>query len=242
MAVWTRPHKIDENNALALWREKILFAGITIGAALSLAALIPATIVGIRERLWGLIAIDCAGFLAIWCIFVFRGLRYEVRAGTALLLVYSVGLNVCLQVGVFSGGPAYLFTCAILAGLFISLKGAIALVLLNAVTLAALGYMFTYGHLAGQHLFFPTMARAMAAGTSFIVLNAVSAISVAVMVGGLHRTTARQAELTEALSLEKADLIDTRRQTQGRKPRPPAVRNRSAGKRSQISTADRKYS
>ena len=208
---WIRPHAIDQNNALAQWRERILFTCVAIALALSITTYIPAFIIGIREKLWGLIVINSAFYLGIWCLFIFRGLRYEIRAWAAVVLVYAIGLNVCSNVGLFSGGPAYLFTSAILAGLLIGLRGAIAMVSLNAITITALGHMLAHGHLAGMFPFFPTTARAMAAGTGFVLLNAVSAISAAVMVGGLHRTTANQAELTEALFREKSDLLDTRR-------------------------------
>jgi two-component system cell cycle sensor histidine kinase/response regulator CckA len=207
---WFRPAATKEGDALAKWREAILFAGLVTGLALALTAFIPAIIVGIREGLWGLVIIDSAVYLGAWCLFIFRRLRYQIRASAAVFLVYFIGMAVCIHVGVMSGGPAYLFTSAVLAGLLIGLKGAVVSVLLNAISIAALGYMFTYGHLAGEHLIFQTPARALAAGASFILLNSVSAISAAVMVRGLHRTTARQAELTEALYRERADLIDAR--------------------------------
>jgi PAS domain S-box-containing protein len=110
-----------------------------------------------------------------------------------------------------SGGPAYFFTSAVLAGLLIGIRGAIFSILLNTLTITALGYMFAHGHLAGQQPFFPSLARAIAAGASFVLLNAVSAISVAIMVRGMHRATAKQTELSEALYREKVDLINTRR-------------------------------
>ena len=208
---WLCRHEIHGNNALAIWRERILFTVVATALTLSLATFIPAVLVGIREGLWGLIAIDSMVYLAVWGLLIFRGLNYALRAGASVLLVYIVGLNVCLHVGILSGGPAYLFTSAVLAGLLIGSRGAISIVLLNAVTLAALGYMHPYGHMAGQGPLFTSTARALAAGTGFVLLNAVSAISVAVMVKGLHRSTAKQAELAQALSREKSDLMDVRR-------------------------------
>lgn len=208
---WLRPQAIDKDDALSKWRETILFTVLTTALTLALAAFIPGIIIGYREGLWALIVVDVAVYLGTGLLFIFRGLRYEFRAGTAVLLVYAVGLNVCLQVGIISGGPVYIFTSAILAGLLIGLKGAATAVLLNTITMASLGYMYIHGYFEGQHTFFATPTRALAAGASFILLNAVSAISVAVMVRGLHRATARQAELTEALYREKTDLMATRR-------------------------------
>ncbi|MGD9009114.1 MAG: ATP-binding protein, partial [Desulfobacteraceae bacterium] len=113
-------------------------------------------------------------------------------------------------VGLFSGGPAYLFTYAILAGLLIGLRAAVVAVIINGLTLAVLGFLISGGQLPGQHLFFPSMARAFAAGTSFILVNAVSAISAAVLVKGLHHVTTRQTALTEELYRERKELIETR--------------------------------
>lgn len=209
---WFRPQTDDNGDALSKWRENILFTVLATALILALAAFIPSIIIGYQEGLRTLIAVDAAVYLGTWFLFIFRSLRYEFRAGAAVLLVYVVGINVCLQVGILSGGPAYIFTSAILAGLLIGLKGAAATVLLNALTVVVLGYLYSHGQFDGQLPYFASPPRALAAGASFILLNAVSAISTAVMVRGLHHTTARQAELTEALYREKADLIATRRE------------------------------
>jgi len=204
--------RATDADALARWRETILLTVVATALTLSLAALIPAMIIGYREGLWLLIIVDCSVYLGVWCLFLFRGLLYKPRAVAAVLLVYVVGLNACLQVGILSGGPAYLFTSAILSGLLLGLDGAVVAVLFNAFTLAVLGYLFANGPLAGSQPFFATIPRALAAGASFVLLNAVSAVSVAVMVRGLHRTTSKQAELTAALYRERADLIAARRE------------------------------
>ena len=96
---WLRPVRDANNSALANWREKILFAVLATALTLSLAAFLPAILIGIRESLWGLVVIDSAVYLGTWLLFLFRGIRYEWRAAGAVLLVYTVGLNVCVQVG-----------------------------------------------------------------------------------------------------------------------------------------------
>jgi two-component system cell cycle sensor histidine kinase/response regulator CckA len=207
----TAPQPGGRREGLAKWRERILFAVLATALTLSLAAFVPAIAVGVRERLWGLVIIDSSVYLVTWLLFIFRGLRYEIRATIAVLLVYLVGLNVCIEVGLFSGGPAYLFTCAILAGLLLGLKAAILTVTLNVITIVSVGYLISGGHLPGEHVYFGSMERALAAGASYILLNAVSAVSAAVLVRGLSRITTRQTELTRELSREKTELIDTRR-------------------------------
>lgn len=209
---WFQPLTTDNDDALSIWRETILFTVLATTLTLSLSAFIPGIIIGYREGLWGLIVVDTAVYLGTCFLFIFRSLRYDFRAGAAVLLIYVVGLNVCLQVGILSGGPVYIFTGAILAGLLIGLKGAAATVVLNALTIVVLGYLHAHGQFDGQQPYFATTPRALAAGASFILLNAVSAISAAVMVRGLHHATAKQTELTQALYREKADLIATRRE------------------------------
>ncbi len=208
---WThsRPHSTEEG--LAKWRERILFAVLATALTLSLTAFVPAVIVGVREHLWELVVFDSTIYTATWMLFILRGLQYKIRATAAVLLVYLVGVNVCVEVGLLSGGPIYLFACAVLAGLLLGLKPAIAAVGLNAVTIVVLGHLIASGHLPGAFLYFSSTERALAAGASYILLNAVSAVSVAVLVRGLHRITTRQKELTAELSREKSELIETRR-------------------------------
>ena len=208
---WTNSQSFDQQGALAKWRERILYAVLATALTLSLAAFIPAILVGVHQKLKGLLIIDVAVYMATWCLFRFRRLNYEFRAAAAVALVYMVGLNVCIEVGFFSGGPIYLFTCSILAGLLIGLRAAVLAVVLNAATITILGCLMGGGALPAALPYFPSLERALAAGASYVLLNAVSAISTAVLVGGLHQVTTRQKELTEELSREKAELIVTRR-------------------------------
>ncbi len=207
---WMRPPPCVEAEILIKWRERILSAALITALILSVPALMSAILVGIRGRIWALVLVDSTVYLAAWCLFIFRAIDYEIRACTVVALVYLVGLNVCVQVSLFSGGPAYLFTAAILAGLLIGLRAAVIMVALNSVTVVTLVVFITGGYLSNEHLFFPSMERAIAAGASYILLNAVSAISAAVLVRGLHRVTTRQIELTNELFIEKAELIETR--------------------------------
>ena len=207
---WMNDRSFGGQGALAEWRERILYAVLATALILSPAALLPAAAVSFQEHLWVLVIVDGAIYGATLCLFLFRRIRYEIRSAAAVLLVYLVGLNVCTEVGLFSGGPAYLFTCAILAALLIGLRAAVLAVAMNAVTMAVVGYLTATHRLPHTHPFFPSLERALAAGASYVLLNAVSAISVAVLLRGLHQVTTRQTELTHELSREKDELIQTR--------------------------------
>ncbi len=177
---------------------------------MALVVFIPAFILGVKEKIRGLLILNSMVYLVTWGLFMFRGVRYELRAVTGIFLVYTVGIFVCTRLGLFSGGPFYLFTSSILAALLLGFRAALVGVGLNAATLGVLGYAAAQNHLFGSPVFFATSERAFAAGGSFVVLNAISAMSVAILVRGLHRIATRQTELSRELSREKTELIDTR--------------------------------
>ena len=62
-------------------------------------------------------------------------MKYQLRAGAALLVVYVYGLMVSYFSGTFSGGPVWLYSFAVLTALLLSLKTALGAVLLNIATL-----------------------------------------------------------------------------------------------------------
>lgn len=208
---WFYPLPTSSHEALSTWRERILDAALITALILSVPALATALAMGIRNQLWPMIFVDMVVYVGAWCLFILRSIQYKIRSRTAVALVFLVGLNVCIQAGLFSGGPAYLFTAAILAALLIGLRAAIIMVVLNSATIILLTVFIKNGYLTGDYLFFQSTERVLAAGASYILLNAVSAISAAVLVTGLHRMTHQKTELANELAIEKSQLLETRR-------------------------------
>jgi hypothetical protein len=179
---------VIEENSLNFWRARILFAILFAGLLLFFIALVPIFILVIKERLWGLAIIDVVALIIAFNLLLSRRLKYETRAAIALLITYAVGLAVIIIVGPLSGGPVWLFTFAVLAGVFLGSKAAIMALTINTITLTIISWLIITTRFGSTFPFFNTLEAMIVAGANFIALNAVAAISVSILVKGLAST------------------------------------------------------
>jgi two-component system, cell cycle sensor histidine kinase and response regulator CckA len=193
-------------DGLAYWRERILFSVLASGTGLAFIALAPAFYMGISEGLWALVVFDILAFLGLIGLLVFHRIQYPVRAASVLLITFFVGILIITQAGFLSGGPAWVFCFAVLSGVLLGLRGALAATFLNAISIAILAWLTSLGYLEAPSPSL-TIARALTAGANFIFLNAVSAISVAVLVNGLQAMNRKTQAATAALQDERENLI-----------------------------------
>jgi len=197
---------------LHYWRERILFVFLLSGVVFGPFALMPALMLLIRRGLWQLVALDIGVYAAALVIFFSRHLTYKVRALGLCLLIYIVGLGVINFLGPLSGGPAWLFTFSIMAGILLGLKAALAALGVNAITLVWLGWLISLGHFSEAQPLVEPLARGVAAGANFLFLNSVTAISASVLVRGLEAMLGRERTAAAALERERARLELVNRQ------------------------------
>lgn len=195
---------------LEYWRERILLAVLGIGILASIFVMAVTFPVLIEEQAWLVLIVDSLVFLVGLAMLVLRRIRYEIRATVVLILTYSGGIAITAQMGFLSGGPIWLFTTAVLAGVLLGLKAALVGLFLNAFVITLLGWFMASGSLGEGAPFFPTIRRAIAAGAGFIFMNGVAAASCAVLIRALHTLAQREKAVVEGLDREKTRLLETK--------------------------------
>ncbi len=196
-----------EKDSLIYWRVNILFAIIITALIAGLPAVVAGIFLSIKAKIFALFIIDIIGYgLAIW-VLISKRPRYEVRATITLLGFYGIGLAVITNLGVLSGGPAWLFGFAVLAGVLLGLRAAILATALNGITLGIIGWLVTVGHLGQGWPFFVSPQAMIAAGINFLVLNLIAAMSVDVLVKGLVAGHKKEKALTHQLEREQTRLV-----------------------------------
>ncbi len=199
-----------DKDSLLHWRVRILFAIIFTGLLLGLVTFVPAIVFLIKEGLWGLgICIGSAWLIGL-SLLLLRRPRYELRAVMASVVVYAAGLAILISVGPLSGGPAWLFGFAVLSGVLLGTRAAIGALAINAITLTIIGWLLSTGRFGQSFPFFGTVEAMIVAGTNFILLNAVAAMSVTVLVKGLVSTHQKERDLTCILERERSQLIEVK--------------------------------
>jgi PAS domain S-box-containing protein len=202
MALPNRPSA----RSLSYWRERILQAILGVGLIVALIPFVPMTLVAARGDHWLPVILNGAVYGAALAVFVFRRLSYRLRAGCTLLLTFVLGTHIIVHFGLLTGGPACLFAFAVMAGLLLGRRTAVGALLVNAAALFLLGWLAAAGRLPPGSPFFQTPLAAVVAWGTFLLMNAVTAISAAVMVEGMHELAEQERAYKEALRREQEKL------------------------------------
>ena len=201
---------VMDKDSLAYWQVRILFAIIFSGALMSLLLFIPLVGLVLKKQVWGLLFFDAAAWLAATSLLVSPWPSYRVRATVVLLLIYAAGLMIILFVGPLSGGPAWLFCFAVLVGILLGSRAAVAALVLNTGTLSIIGWMMASGRWGREFPAFDSVEAMIVAGGSFVLLNTVAAISVTILVNRIGSAHNKEKELTCILENERLQLIETK--------------------------------
>ncbi len=198
-----------EKDSLLYWRVRILFAILFTGLLLSFFVFVPVIAFTVKEKLWALLIFDVVAWIIGISLLLSR-LRYEIRSGFTLLMFYAVGLGIIISVGPLSGGPAWLFVFAVLVGILLGSKAAIVALGVNTLTLTIIGWLISTGRFGQTFPFFNTFEAMIVAGTNFILLNAVAAISIAVLLKGLVSIHQKERIMTSSLKKERLYLVEAK--------------------------------
>ncbi|MBW2592920.1 MAG: PAS domain S-box protein, partial [Deltaproteobacteria bacterium] len=202
------PSSIQERDSLSYWRVRILFSIIFTGLLIGIIVFVPVIAMVIKEQFWGLLIFDLSAWLIGVGLLLMRGLRYDIRAGITLFMLYFIGLVLIVSVGPLSGGPVWLFTFAVLVGVLLGSKAAITALIINALTLTVIGWSIGTGLFGHTFPFFSSTERMIVTCVNFIFLNAVAAMSVSVLVKGLVSTHQKEKDLISTLQREQLRLVE----------------------------------
>lgn len=206
--VW--PYSFEEDS-LIRWRAVILSSILLAGLFFGFFAFIAAAVLIIQKNAWGLALVDILGLIiCLTFIFVHR-IRFEIRASISLLMFYVIGVAIVLSVGPLSGGPAWLFAFAVIAGVLMGGYAAFVAILMNAIFISTVGILISTGKYGSGFPFFNTPQAMIAAGVNFIVLNAITAVSVSALVKGLFHIFKKKEELANGLEKERFELTETKK-------------------------------
>lgn len=204
------PPSLQEEDGLSYWRVRILFAVVFTGVLIGFFTLVPVVTLVVKGKLWGLLLFDGALWIISLGLLLVRGMNYNLRSVVALLTVYSMGLGIIISVGLLSGGPVSLFTFAVLAGVLLGSKAAIKALMVNALTLTVIGWLVNAGLFGQTFPFFNNIESMIAAGATFMLLNTIAAMSVAVLVKGLISTLQKEREFASILKSEQSHLLEVK--------------------------------
>lgn len=202
--VW--PYSL-EDDSVHRWRAHVLSSIMTATLFFGLIAYTSALRLIFAKKAWGLLVIDTSALLLYFIILVKEKIKFEVRASILLCGFFVIGVGVIISIGPLSGGPAWLFSFSVLAGVILGRKAAIVGVFMNATFLGICSYFYMKGYFGGSYdeIHMPHIISVLG---NFIVINAVTAISVSALVKGVFKVYRNKEELAEILKKEQIELLE----------------------------------
>jgi two-component sensor histidine kinase len=200
------PASIDKMDTLTYWRELIVFTILASGLLVAPFVMVPSFSLTIKHQAWGMTILNATLYFSGIILLFVRPPNYALRTGYVLASNYAIGLGVLLSFGPMSGGPSWLFCFSILSAVLLGLKGAIAALIINVLTMTVYGWFFGPGPGTPTFPFFTEPIRGMTAAANFFLVNTMAAIAVAVLVRGLVAAHHKEKRLTLDLKKEQARL------------------------------------
>ncbi|MDZ7832389.1 MAG: PAS domain S-box protein [Desulfobacterales bacterium] len=196
---WTRPQAHLSQDSLVYWRERIVWSILLTGVIFGGIAFVPSVRLCIKEGRWLVVFFDTAIYAMVVILFFVRQIPFIVRAYAIIIGSYILGMVLMLVIGPSASGPLWLFAFPIIAGIILGIRAAFAALGLNILSLAVIGAML--GSQAppwidpAPH----TMERWFVISLNFILLNAVAALSLAIVQRGLAASLSIEKTMRESI-------------------------------------------
>lgn len=214
LGLTNRPEPADP---VHYWREQLLSTVLVVGLLMGPLAYLPAIRFWWSQGEYFIIFSLTLLYLGAISLVALRRISYTKRAAAIPLILYLIGAMVMFKVGMFSGGPGYLFCFAVLAGVLLGLRAALLALALNILTVGGLYYLVLNQYLANPVFVMIPQEFWKASGGSFIFLTALATLSVAIQVKGLENSLKRERIISQELEQRTAELaeeIESHRRTE----------------------------
>jgi signal transduction histidine kinase len=196
-----------QEDVLQAWRERVLDFILLAGTVMGTWAYIASMVFVVRMGQWHLSLFYTLVYAGVIAVTLVRRIPYRLRAGSVLVVIYTLGLISLLATGPRGFGRVYLFTLLTVTSVLLGLRAGVAALILSGATLGLHGWMLSSGYLqlaSAPEMPFSGMFWAYSIAV-FLMLGTVSAVPLAVLVRGLETTLNSEKALTVQLHQEVAE-------------------------------------
>lgn len=188
---------------LQLWRDEMLSAILLVTMCLGALTAVPSILLAFRDSLYSIILIDVLAIAWLFTLWRWRGLSFVARSWNFLFIVYLVGVFFLLKVGPVS--QIYLLAVPVLTSLLLGLRPAIAVLVVNAITLLTIGF-FADIDLQFDRYHDRPFLRWIIITLNFTFISSVITITCGVLLRRLEESLRKQMEISQSLKDEQKSL------------------------------------
>jgi diguanylate cyclase (GGDEF)-like protein/PAS domain S-box-containing protein len=188
---------------LQLWRDEMLSAILLVTMCLGALTALPSILLAFRDNLYSIILIDVLAIVWLFTLWRWRGLSFVARSWNFLFIVYLVGVFFLVKVGPVS--QIYLLAVPVLTSLLLGLRPAIAILVVNAITLLIIGF-FADIDLQFDRYHDRPFLRWIIISLNFTFISSVITITCGVLLRRLEESLKKQMEISQSLKGEQKSL------------------------------------
>lgn len=188
---------------LQSWRNELLSSILLWALVLGIITAVPSVVMALRDDMVSVAIIDTLAILWAAAIWRLKSLSFVARSWNLLLIIYLIGLFFFFKIGPVS--QIYLMAVPVLGALLLGLRPAVYALVLNAITLLSLGYIFNV-NLQFDRFQDQPFIRWVIITLNFTFISAVITVSCGVLLRRLEASLKSQLQISLSLQKEQASL------------------------------------
>ncbi len=196
----------DGVDGLAFWRRRIVSAILSGLAALGVLAYVPSLVAAVAAEYWAIAVLDTVVYAWILVLLFARRLGDTARATQLVVLLYALGIALIGLLGPHGAGLLWLGAASTLTAVLLGMRAAVAALATNAVVLAFAGVAIAWDAVPWAHAVPTPLVLWIVLSANSLLVEAVVALSVGALLGGLEASIAREravaAQLRQSQKLE----------------------------------------
>jgi signal transduction histidine kinase/CheY-like chemotaxis protein len=196
----------DGVDGLAFWRRRIVSAILSGLAALGLLAYVPSLVAAVAAEYWAIAVLDTVVYAWILLLLFARRMGDTSRATQLVVLLYALGIALIGLLGPHGAGLLWLGAASTLTAVLLGTRAAIAALVTNAVVLTSAGVAIAWDAVPWAHAVPTPLVLWVVLSANSLLVEAVVALSVGALLGGLEASIARErvvaAQLRQSQKLE----------------------------------------
>ncbi len=196
------PHE----KGLEFWRDYLFIATISYMVPLSLIALIPGVFISIVEEYYAIAVFDIFAVISLLAIAFSSHLTIQSKKILFVFIVYALAFVLLTTLGSYGPGLVYLLAVSIFMIIIFPYKFAFLSIYLNIFFCALYGFLIHSQYFEVHRVDENAVLSWVAISTNLIFLDAVFAILIPKLFGGMQETINFQVELQKKLKEEQINL------------------------------------
>ena len=199
----------EVREVLLSWRKRLFYSVYTTFLFLITIPFIVSTQTSIEQGNWFLLGLHATGFVCAVLIVTVRRIPYSIAALAGVIIMFLVGVTTLAKFGPIGSGRIWLFAFSVLATIVYGMRGGIITSAMNAAVLIVTGFIMNAGGFPWTVNPDVTLRMWMITGITYVFLNGVVVVSMAVLVNALEKRLIRENELRRKVSLAGEELEES---------------------------------